>query len=89
MCMFLPMEVVTLPESIKVVEICSLTEIPSEPEVRQAISKLYKTRQEHPEKFSYVKFPFGMMDYDGLNMLLTYHEYVALKKKVGEEKNLA
>ena len=26
------------------------------------------------------------MDYDGLNMLLTYHEYVALKKKVGEEK---
>ena len=89
MCMFLPMEVVTLPESIKVVEICSLTEIPSEPQVRQAISKLYKRREEHPEKFSYVKFPFGMMDYDGLNMLLTYHEYVALKKKVGEEKNLA
>ena len=86
MCMFLPMEIITVPERIKVVKVASLTEIPSETQVRQAISKMYKTQEEHPHEFSYMKFPFGMIDYDGLNMLLTYHECLALKKKLAEEK---
>ena len=33
-----------------------------------------------------MKFPFGMIDYDGLQMLQKYHEYIALKKMVAEEK---
>ena len=90
MCMFLPMEVITIPERIKVVEVGSLIEIPSQFQVRQAISMLCKKQEEHPDKFSYIKFPFGMIDYGGLNALLTYHEYCAwrlgrrlLKKRLG------
>ena len=57
MCKFLPMEVVTVPQRIKVVEIGSLTEIPSELQVRQAISNLRKQQGHHPDKFSYIQFP--------------------------------
>ena len=81
-CMFLPMEIVTFSERVQVVEVGNLVEIPSEIDVRQAISKLYKNKEEHPDKFAYVKFPFGMIDYDGLQMLRTYHKYIAHKKKV-------
>ena len=45
MCMFLPMEIVTFSEKVKVVEVGSLVEIPSEIQVRQAISELYKKRR--------------------------------------------
>ena len=81
-CMFLPMEIVTFSEKVKVVEVGSLVEIPSEIQVRQAISELYK-KKEHPDTFSYIKFPFGMIDFDGLKRL---HEYVALKTMEAEEK---
>ena len=50
--MFLPMEILTVPERTKVVEVASLTENPSETQVRQAISKLYKTQKEHPRVIS-------------------------------------
>ena len=70
MCMFLPMEIVSFSERVKIVEVGNLVEIPSEIQVRihQAISKLYKKREDL-DKFSYRKFPFGMMDYGGLQML--------------------
>ena len=86
MCMFLPMEIVTFSEKVKVVEVGSLVEIPSEIQIRQAISELYKKKEEHPDTFSYIKFPFGMIDFDGLKRLQSYHEYVALKTMVAEEK---
>ena len=70
-CMFLPMEIVTFSERVRVVEVGNLVEIPSEIHVHHAISKLYKNKEEHPDKFAYVKFPFGMIDYDGLHMLKT------------------
>ena len=84
--MFLRMEIVTFSERVQVVEVGNLVEIPSEIHVRQAISKLYKNKEERPDKFAYVKFPFGLIDYDGLQMLKTYHKYIAHKKKVVEEK---
>ena len=62
MCMFLPMEVVTVLEKIEVVEVGSLTTIPSEPQVRQAISMLYKKQEEFPDRFSYI-FRYDTMDY--------------------------
>ena len=83
----LPMEVVTMPQRIKVVEFGSLIEIPCELQVRQAISNLHKQQSDYPDKFSYIKFPFGIIGYDGLDMLLKYHEYITLKKKVAEEKS--
>ena len=85
-CMFLPMEIVTFSERVKIIEVGNLVEIPSEIQVRQAISKRYKNKEERSDKFAYVKFPFGMIDYDGLQMLKTYHKCIAHKKKVVEEK---
>ena len=43
-------------------------------------------KEEYPDKFSYVKFCFGILDCDGLSKLLIYHECTALKKKIAEEK---
>ena len=53
-CMFLPMEVITVTKPVDTVAISSLTNI------------LYKTQEEFPGMYTYVKFPFGSMDYDGL-----------------------
>ena len=78
-CMFLPMEVIAVTERIDVVELHRLTEIPSEFQAHQAMSKLQQIREEFPDKFTYMKFPFGMMDFDGLSTLLKYHEYMQLK----------
>ena len=79
--MFFPMEIVSLSERVMIVDVGKLVEIASEIQVRQAISKLYKQKEEHPDKFSYIKFPFGMIDYDGLQMQQKYHEYITLNKK--------
>ena len=49
--MFLPMEVVTMPQRIKVVEFGSLIEIPYELQVHQAISNLRKQQGDYPDKF--------------------------------------
>ena len=84
--MFFPMEVITVSERMTVVEVNSLNEIPSELQVRQAISKLYKKEEEFPYTFSYMKFCFGILDCDGLRRLLIIRECTALKKKVAEEK---
>ena len=85
MCEFLPMEVITVSQRISVVEFCSLIEIPSESQVRHAISSLCKQEGNFPDKFSYIKFPFGILDHKGLSMLLKYYERVACEKKVAEE----
>ena len=44
-CMFLPMEIVTFSQRVKVVEVSKLVEIPSEVQVRQAISRLRHRRR--------------------------------------------
>ena len=46
----------------------------------------YKKREESPDKFVSINFPYGIMDYDGLSTLIVYHNYMALKKKNYEEK---
>ena len=74
------MDIVSLSERIEVVDIGKLVEIPSEIQVRRAISKLYKQTEERSDRFSYIKFPFGIMDYDGLQLLQIYHEYIVLVK---------
>ena len=86
MCMFLPMEIFTVTEQVDTVAISKLTDIPSEVQVQQAISCLYKKQEEFPDKYTYAKFPFGIMDYDGLKMLQKYHNYVQGKRNMSEEK---
>ena len=82
------MEVITVSESVTVAEVDSLIEIPSEHQVRQAISKLCKKQEKYPDMFSYIKFPFGMIDYEGLSILATNISQVCYQKKnrVAEEK---
>ena len=87
MCMFLPMEAVTFSERVKIVEVGNLVEIPSEIQVHQAISKLYKNRRRIQINFHTYNFLFiDMIDYEGLQVLQTYHEYLALRKRTVEEK---
>lgn len=62
-CMFLPTEVIAVTERMDTVEVGRLAVISSEFQVHQAISKLYKTQEEHPNKFVYIQFPFGNIDY--------------------------
>ena len=84
--MFLPMEVFTSSQKIPVVKVSDLTIIPSAQQVRQAISNLYKKQEMVSDQFSYVKFPFGILDYDGLQKIQEYHEQKLRRKTEGEEK---
>ena len=38
------------------------------------------------DQFSYIKFPFGILDYDGLQKLQEYHEQKLRRKLEGEER---
>ena len=85
--MFLPMEVITVTKPVNTVANSFLTDIPSEIQVRQAIFSLYKKQEEFPDMYTYAKFPFGILDFDGLKMLQKYHNnYTQIKKKISEEK---
>ena len=80
-----PTEVITVSKRMAIVDVESLAEIPTELQVRQAISELYK-KEEFSDKYSCIRFSFGMIDYDGLSRLLAYHKYITLKGKIAVEK---
>ena len=66
-----------------------LTMILSAQQVRQAISNLYKKQEAVSDQFSYIKFPFGILDYDRLQKLQEsgmYHEQKLRLKLEGEER---
>ena len=67
--MLLPMEVISSPQQIPVLKVSDMSAIPSAQQVRQAISNLYKKQEEVPSQYTYVKFPFGILDYDGLKKI--------------------
>ena len=54
------MEVITVTKPVDTVAISSLTDIPSE------VQDIHKKQEEFPDMYTHVKFPFGIMDYDGL-----------------------
>ena len=80
------MEVITSPQPIPVVKVRDLAMIPSAQQVRQAISNLYKKQEEVPNQLSYIKFPFGILDYDGLQKVLEHHEHKLQRRLESEEK---
>ena len=43
--------------------------------------------EEFQDKYSYIRFSFGAIDYDGLSRLLTYHEYITLKRNEQSKQN--
>ena len=85
--MFLPMEVISSPQQIPVVQVNDLTTIPSAQQVRHAISNLYKKQEAASDQFNYVKFPFGVLDCDGLKKIQEYHEQKLSRKLEGEERD--
>ena len=79
------MEVISSPQQIPVLKVSDMSAIPSAQQVRQAISNLY-TKQEVPSQYTYVKFQFGILDYDGLKKIQEYHEQ-KLTKRIENEGN--
>ena len=67
--MLLPMEVISSPQQIPVLK----------------VSDMYKKQEEVPSQYTYVKFPFGILDYDGLKKIQEYHEQKLTKRIEGEE----
>jgi hypothetical protein len=84
--MLLPMEVISSPRQIPVFKVSDMSAIPSAQQVRQAISNLYKKQEVVPIHYTYVKFPFGILDYDGLKKIQEYHEQKLTKRIECEEK---
>ena len=79
-------EIVAAVELLDTVEMSCLTLIPSAAQVRQENSMLCKRQEKKSNKFVYVKFPFGMMNNDGLKTIQAYHDCVVHKQKMCEEK---
>lgn len=68
------MEVAVSVERLTVVQTSTLKAIPSPALVTQAISLLCS--QASSASNVYIKFPFGLLDYDGLKGLQAYHEHL-------------
>ena len=60
--------------------------LPCEEQCHKVLSELCKTQEKHPNKYCYVKFPFGYIDYSGLKELLGVHERRAAKRCIEEER---
>ena len=86
-CVYSQMTVVMASKLLDTVEMSSVAAIPSGTQVCEAISMLCKEQEKQQNKFVYIKFPFGMMDYDGLKSIQAYHDSVQHKQMMLEEKN--
>ena len=78
------MEAVVSKVEMPVVHPKGLKEIPCLRTVTQAISMLCKKEEVSIDNFVYIKFPFGMIDYNGLKQLQLYH--FDLNRKHDKEK---
>ena len=80
-----PIKVITVSKRMAIVDLEVLLKFPpSFKYARPSVSCIKK--EEFSDKYSFIRFSFGMIDYDGLSRLLTYHEYITLKGKIAEEK---
>ncbi len=71
-----------LSKLLSIVQISTLKAIPSLGMVVHAISLLCKKR----ESVNYIKFPFGLLDYNRLKELQAYHEHKKIKQREKEDK---
>lgn len=84
--MYLPAEVAVLQRATVVKEVRDIHALPCEEQCRKVLSELCKTQEKHPNKYCYVKFPFGYIGYSGLKELLSVHENRSAKRCVQEER---
>ena len=84
--MYLPAEVAVLQRATVVKEVRDIHALPCEEQCRKILSELCKTQEKHPNKYCYVKFPFGYIGYSGLKELLSVHESRSAKRCVQEER---
>ena len=75
------MEVVSSAEVMQTVDINTLSEIPAESQIIQAISILYKEKEKNPQNHVYMKFPFGILCYDRLKELRSYYDQIRFLRK--------
>ena len=86
--MLLSVEVLVSQTKMDIVHPGRLKELPSFGVVAQAISMLCKKRETVcSDSYVYVKFPFGVINYDGLKDLQKYHQY--LKDRATDKQNQA
>ena len=81
----LSMEVVSSAEIMQNVYINTLSEIPSETQIIQAISILYTEKEKSP--CIAMKFPFGILCYDGLKEMRSYYEQIQCQNKINEDQD--
>ena len=86
-CSTVPMEAVVFKAEQPVVLPKGLKEIPSLHGVTQAISMLCKKKEESIDSFVHIKFPFGMVDYNGLKQLQLYHHELNLNPILHKPQN--
>ena len=84
--MYLPADVAVLQKATIVKKVRDIRALPCEEQCREVLSELCKTQEKHPNKYCYVKFPFGYIDYSGLKELLGVHERRAAKRCIEEER---
>ncbi len=80
----LSMDIVISEVAKSVVHPCGLTEIPSLTSITKAKSLLCKQTEVSVKKFIYIKFPMGLMDYNGLKQLQWYHYDLKHNSTIGK-----
>ncbi len=78
------MDIVISEVAKSVVHPCGLTEIPSLTSITKAKSLLCKQTEVSVKKFIYIKFPMGLMDYNGLKQLQWYHYDLKHNSTIGK-----
>ncbi len=59
----------------------SLQKMPFESQCRKALSDLISHIDKNRTRFSYIRFPFGLVDASGVHGLIDTHEKLQLKRK--------
>ncbi len=64
----------------------SVTFMPNEGQCISALSSLVTAMEKNPNEFCYVRFPFGIVDYDGMKVFQEAYAKLAEERPVAIEK---
>ena len=85
--MFMSTNVITSSQKLDVANLESLSVIPTQRQVCQAIGDIVRQTEKTPNHYTYVEFPFGVLDYAGLKYIENYHTHIQLQRCKSEEKH--
>ena len=84
---FISKQLIRSSEKLNVTNHDSISVIPSQQEVRDAITHIVQEQEKAPNEYVYIEFPFGRLDYTGLKEIEQYYMDVELKRCTSEEKH--